>query len=295
MRDAIQRTLLYFDVFHWPLSRAELVRYVAPGDPAAVEAACDELIGEGWVCEDGGWLFLAGEDDSVAARRSASRHAERSWRAASRAAAVLARFPYVRGVLITGGLSKGASAPDADVDFLLLIAPGRVWLAKTLLQAWRRTLPPRIRECFCTNYLLSSDALALDDRNAYTAIELATAIPMYDGDTCGRLLDENRWGQRYVPGWDWAVERARNAPQLPERRAAVAFERMTASKRLDARALSLWDAYWNRKYGWLDDATRAQRFKRRPDVATNHLHDFQFRVLAAFEARLHEHGVSNFP
>lgn len=288
----ILRIVLYYDVFRWPLSRGEIARFVAPEQPDAVSEACDALIADGRLHGRGPLVFVAGREAEIARRTEASRRAERLWPAARRAAALLARFPFVRGVLVTGGLSKGSVGDDSDVDFLLVVEPGRVWVTKTLLQAWRRALPTPVRECFCTNYLIAEDRLEIDDRSAYIAVELATAVPMY-GDACARLLEANPWASTYVRGWDWAVRRARNAPELPERRLARGIEAFAArgGDDLDRRALGAWDRYWNRKYGWLDADTRAQRFKRRPDVATNHLNDFQFWVLDEWRERLRRHGV----
>jgi hypothetical protein len=291
IEDDVLRIVLYFDVFGWPLARREVARFVRPWEPERVERACDALVASGRLDAEGAWIYAPGRGHHLEKRRHSGREAERRWPAARRAAAVLARFPHVRGVLVTGGLSKGAMGDD--VDFLLLVAPGRVWITKTLLQAWRKALPEPVRECFCTNYLLAEDRLAIDDRNVYTAIELATAVPMYGGEACGRLLDANGWARSWVPGWDWAVQRAYNAPELPARRAAGVLEGAFAlgGDGLERRALRLWDAYWNRKYAWLDDATRAQRFKRRPEVATNHLNDFQFWVLDEWAKRLRASGL----
>ena len=61
--------------------------------------------------------------------------------------------------------------------------------------------------------------------------------------------------------------------------------------RVEAGALSAWNRYWNRKYDWLDQDTRSQRFKRRPEIATNHLHDFQLYVLREVAERLADVGV----
>jgi hypothetical protein len=285
--------VLYFDVFAWPLTRAELARFVAPGDPAAVDRVVGALVAEGRLAEAGGFVFLPGGEPSVERRRQAARRAEATWPSARRAAAVLARFPFVRAVLVTGGLSKGSAADDSDVDFLLVVEPGRVWLTKTMLQVVRKGLPRPIRECLCTNYLVAADHLLLDDRNAYTAIELVTAVPMYNGPLCAAFLEANAWARDYVPGFEAWVERAHNAPDLPGRPAADRIERWLegSGEALDRRALHAWDRYWNHKYAWLDDATRAQRFKRRPELSTNHLHDFQFRVLDAWSRRLRAHGI----
>ena len=142
--------------------------------------------------------------------------------------------------------------------------------------------------------LFAQDAAsAAADNNMFIAIELATAIPMYGPETATALLEANGWAQRFVPGLPWCAERAANARSLPKRRTARTLEAGLSplAPQLDRAALGAFDRFWNRKYAWLDQAERDQRFKRRPEIATNHLNDHQQRVLTAWEARLREHGV----
>lgn len=291
---AIMRMVLYFDVFKHPLTLGELERLVAPGRRGEVVRACDELEAHGLLEARGAHRFRPGMARFVDRRRQRSAWAEEAWPWACGAAGVLARLPFVRGVLITGGLSKQSTDPSGDIDFLLLVQPGRVWTLKTGLQAARRALPHRVRELACTNYLLSTDALLVDDRNIFTAVELATAIPMYGQQACLELLEANRWAARHVPGLDWSLERVRTMPPEPPRRLARAVELAWVdgvARAVERASLGFMDRYWNRKYDWLDDRTRSQRFKRREDLATNHLHDFQLYVLREVEERLREVGL----
>jgi len=286
--------VLYFDVFRHPLSLAELERLVCPGDRAGLVAACDELEELGLIEATGPYRHRPGMAGFVPRRGERARHAERAWPWARRASLLLARLPFVAGVLVTGGMSKNSTDPDGDIDFLLVSQPGRVWTLKSGLQAGRRVLPSAVRELACTNYLLSSDHLEVDDRNLFTAIELATAIPMWGRQACVSLLAENTWAARFVPGFDWSRQRAACTPLGPRRRSARAIEgiwRGPPAARVEAGALAAWNRYWNRKYDWLDQDTRAQRFKRRPEIATNHLHDFQLYVLREVAERLADAGV----
>lgn len=292
--EGIMRMVLYFDVFKHPLTLGELERLVAPGRRAEIVRACDALQVRGLLEASGAYRFRPGMARFVARRRQRSAWAEEAWPQACGAAGVLARLPFVRGVLITGGLSKQSTDPSGDIDFLLLVQPGRVWTLKTGLQATRRALPHRVRELACTNYLLSTDSLLVDDRNLFTAVELATAIPMYGREACRELLEANRWAARHVPGLDWSLERVATLPPEPPRRLARAVERAWCdglASTVERASLGLMDRYWNRKYAWLDPGTRSQRFKRREHLATNHLHDFQLYVLREVEERLREVGL----
>jgi hypothetical protein len=293
LAEQVERLVLYFDVFHHPLTVAEVERFVAPGDTERVEASCRDLVARGRVASEGPYLFAPGRAGSVARRRERATNAELRWPAAQRASRVLAQLPWVHGVLVTGGLSKGSAEPNDDVDFLLLVEPGAVWTLKSMLQVLRRALPPGPRSLFCTNYILDVEHLTIDDQNVFTAVELATAVPMAGAEACTALLDANPWAERYIPGIRWSRERATRAPSIdPPRWSRFVTERGPVPPSLERTALDLWDGYWNKKYAWLRSDLRAQRFKRRSEIATNHLHDFQAYVLREVAARYQRAGLA---
>lgn len=287
--------ILYFDVFKHPLTLAELTRLSAPEHPDAVAQAAEALEAQGRISAQGRYRFAPGKAATIARRQERAAAAERTWPAARSAASVLQRFPFVRGLLVTGGMSKNSTGPDGDVDWLILVEPGRVWTLKSLLQVFRRGLPEPLRERFCTNYLLDTGHLAIDDRNLFTAIELATAVPVAGPEACTALLDANPWASRFVPGLSWSRERATHALPLhpgPAARAAEAAWSGAWTGPLERRAMHGWRRFWALKYGWLDPAVRSQRFKQRSEISTNHLHDFQDYVLREVDNRLRASGVS---
>jgi hypothetical protein len=289
----ILRMILYFDVFEHPLSRAELTCLVDPGDRAAVDRACDRLGAAGRIAADSTHVAARGRLHLVGRRRERARAAERLWPWARASAAALARFPWIRGVLVTGGLSKDSVADDADVDFLLLVEPDRVWLAKSGIQVIRRVLPGNARELVCANYLLSTSHLEIApaDRNLYSAIEIATAVPLYGPEACRALLEGNRWVESFIPGFSFWEARADTARPLPPRRLSRAVEALPGQSAADRLARGAWDRYWSRKYAHLAPSELAHRFRTASHVSTNHLNDWQAPVLAKFAERLERNAV----
>lgn len=284
--DRVLRLVLYYDVFHHPLTVDELAWLAA----APAEDAVARLVAEGRVERHGRHVCRVGAGSDVPRRVARTRDAERLWRAARPAARLLSRLPWVRGVMVTGGLSKRSAAAGGDVDFLLLVEPGRVWTTRSMLQAARRAMPDRARAWFCTNYLLATDRLALDQRNAFTAMELVTAVPMWGREACEAFLLANRWAEAEVPGWRSNLARARAAPAAPPPGLVERGLDRVASA-LERRSQDAWTRFWDRKYHWLDDATRARRFRRQAHVSTNHLHDFQDYVLREYHGRLRASGL----
>src|SRR5687767_14654331 len=137
--DAILRTLLYADVFDYPLMLAEIHHYLiaAPaGDkpaPAAIEAA---LRSSPWlatrVTRVNGYVTLRDREAIGALRDERRRHSAQLWPHARRWGRRLGYLPFVRMVAVTGALAVDNSPQGDDIDFLLVTVPGRVWLARAL-------------------------------------------------------------------------------------------------------------------------------------------------------------------
>lgn len=280
--------VLYHDIFRHPLRLDELV-YLC-GKPDEVARGLAYAVAQNWVQTGGNWVFRPGRDADCAPRRERSACAERTWPRARRAAGLLARLPFVRGVLITGSLSKQSADPGSDIDFLLLVEPGRVWTVKLALQGFRRGMPELVRESLCTNYILSTDNLAIPRRNLYTAVELATAIPMHGPGACVALLQANVWANAFVPGYSASQSRAEWAAELPKSRLRTSAE-TAIPPQVEARAQSFVTSFWDRRYFWLSETDRQRRFQRGPGVATNHLHDFSGYVESEYASRMAELGV----
>jgi hypothetical protein len=55
------------------------------------------------------------------------------------------------------------------------------------------------RDTLCPNYILSESALALDQRDTYTARELVQMAPVAGYETYARMLAENAWYTGFLP------------------------------------------------------------------------------------------------
>ena len=165
-----------------------------------------------------------------------------------------------------------------------------MWTVKLALQAFRRTLPELARESLCTNYILATDTLAIPRRNLYTAIELATAIPMHGPLACVDLLRANEWAAGFVPGYPASILRAELATKLPPGHLRPALE-LLIPEGAEPRAQTFITRFWDQRYGWLPAAERQRRFQRGSGVATNHLHDYSNYIASEYAARVAEYGL----
>jgi hypothetical protein len=131
------------------------------------------------------------------------RHIERNqkmMKAAKRVGAFIHRFPYVRGVYLSGSLSKhGITGQDDDLDFFIITKAGRVWAAKLLLIAFKKIVLLNSEKYFCINLLMSEEELVLNKKNIYIATEAASLVALTNEPLLHAFFAANPWIHSQFP------------------------------------------------------------------------------------------------
>ncbi|HWQ12071.1 MAG TPA: hypothetical protein VNL77_04690 [Roseiflexaceae bacterium] len=198
---AVVATVAYADVFDFPLTLAELHRYLigTAASLAEVRALLDEAPeARGCLTQRDGFVLLRGREAIVATRRRRAAVAQRLWPRALRYGRAIAALPFVRMVALTGALAVDNVEDGADIDYLVVTEPGRLWLCRLLAIALVRAVALR-GDVICPNYFLAATALALDDRGLYAAHELAQMVPIAGIATYCHMRRLNVWADGLLP------------------------------------------------------------------------------------------------
>jgi hypothetical protein len=197
---AIVQAVAYADVFDYPLTADEVHRYLVgvPATRASVRTvlSTSRVLGD-VLARSGRYFSLAGRQETVETRRARASTAEAYWRRAVRYGHTIGNLPFVRMVAVTGALAMDNVA-DGDIDYLVVTEPRRLWLCRALVVGLVRTAALRRVE-LCPNYFLSEKALVLEERNLFTAHEVAQMVPLTGVATYQRLRTLNRWTDSYLP------------------------------------------------------------------------------------------------
>ncbi len=210
-RTAVLAALAYADLFDYPLTMGELCRFQVGTDYSYEEiaGAIDELLGEdGPISTNGEFYCLQGREETFNIRLQRESASAPVWRRAHRWSRRLARTPFVRMIAVTGALSMNNLSGRPDIDLLVVTEPGRVWVCRRLLVLQVR-LARLFRDDLCPNYILSTGNLELDQRDLFTAHELAQMVPLKGGAIHRRMLEQNSWARQFLPG---AFGPAQNGP-----------------------------------------------------------------------------------
>lgn len=289
LQQALIRTLLYFDIFNHPLRRDELERFCgAAADDLA--AALNALCESGIVQRRDDHFALATIEPLIERRRDQEKRAQARMAKARRMSHFIGGFPFVRGVMLSGSISKGVLAEDGDIDYFIITEPGRLWVARTLLVLYKKIFLLNSRRDFCVNYFVDGDHLAIEDRNLFTATEIATLIPTHGPLQCAAFFSANEWIFDHFP--NAPREPSLPAPSLGAHKPS-SLERLFNGRfgdRLDDVFMHLTYQRWRRKFGHLDARTFETAFRTRKYVSKHHPRFFQKRVLEALDERILRFG-----
>jgi hypothetical protein len=198
---AILHALAYADIFDFPLTAREihhyLIRVAAPMEAVAALLDNGRLVPER-VTYHGGYFALQGRESLVEVRLHRAATANRLWPHARRYARLIASLPFVRMAALTGALAVDNVEPGADLDYLVITVPGRLWLCRALVVLLVRWAARR-GHTICPNYFLSQNAMVFQDRNLYTAHELVQMVPLAGLPLYWRLREINSWVHRFLP------------------------------------------------------------------------------------------------
>lgn len=289
LETAILHTVAYADIFDYPLKVEEVHRYLeVPALLATVDAeVANGVVSSGRLAWRDGYVSLPGREGIVEVRQQRERRAQALWPRALRYASLIASFPFVRMVALTGSLALDNADDRTDLDFLIVTAPDRLWLARSFLLfivRWAR----RRGDVVCPNYLLSERALVLEQRNLFVARELAQMVPLFGLDVYERMRAANGWSRAYLPNAE--------GPPPPTRRIGRARDLPTLARPLQGTfetglrtPLGLWLDRWEMR-------RKTERWRRQypqqpeaafgPDWCKGHFDAHGHRILAAHEERV---------
>ena len=198
---AILHTILYSDLFDYPLTSAEVAHYLI-GVSCLADEVCTCLARSDWlaerVAEVEGYFVVRGREALIAQRRDRAAASDRLWRRARRFVRVLRALPFVRMIGITGALAMRNSAAGDDLDVFIVTASDRVWLTRALAI----TVVYAGKLCgdtLCPNYIVSERALVLDRHTLFVAHEFAQMSPIYGFDLYDQMCAANGWVRSFLP------------------------------------------------------------------------------------------------
>jgi len=290
LRFSIVCTLAYYDVFSYPLTLSEIhTKLSLQASKQEVDESVDELVHDGRVYRFDEFFTLRDDFGLIEKRKTANARAREQMDLARQKASFISKFPFIRGIFISGSLSKNYADEKSDLDFFIVTAPNHLWLARTIFVFTRKLLVAKKNyRNYCLNYFISSDNLTIDERNVFTATELTTLIPVYGHTYYFQLLESNRWLHDLLP--NFKINQTDFSSASPMKRTALLeFFLGVFGARTERFLMKLTLFKLSRQHkSKFSKEDFAIAFKARADVSKVHIGHNQKRILDLYENRLKE-------
>ncbi len=188
-------------MFNYPLKKRELFLFLGSQQGMQeFDKAVEALLDESAIFKIGHFYSLFNNYTLAERRRKGNEKAADMLKKAEKAAAIIAAFPFVKGVAVSGSLSKKFADEHADIDFFIITAANRLWTARTLLHIFKKfTFLFNLQDHFCMNYFIDEEEPCILEKNIYTATEVSTILPVRGSQVFERFYQANNWTKKFLP------------------------------------------------------------------------------------------------
>lgn len=289
LRRSIIHTLAYYDIFSYPLTAEEVYYNLNTNHTSVsdVKNELDLLTRQKIIFNKNGYFLLKDDEYYINRRKSGNALAKKRLKAARLITKLISRFPFVRGVMLSGSISKGFMEKDSDIDFFLVTHPNRLWLTRLILMLFKKIFLLNSRKYFCINYYIDVDNLEIKEKNIFTAIELSSLIPTFGSAVYNGLYKSNGWIKNFYPNFP-----KRELDQVIDRKNGFIksfIEKLLSKKlgdKIDDFSMRMFNNYNQKKYGNFNNEDFKLAFKSNKSESKHHPKFFQKKVLEEFNKKV---------
>lgn len=298
LQDPILRVLVYYDLFLYPLTSREIYLFIDTADvlPEEIDAGLEALCGQGMIgFHEGYWYLIERGPEVVLRRLQMEQEGKRMWKIARRVGSLMKMAPFVRGIFISGQLSRYIADEESDIDYFIVTEPERLWIVRTLFVLCRRTLFLNSRKYFCTNYYITSDHLTIRDRTIYTACETTALKPLWNSQMFADIVESNTWVSKFYPNFSFSDVEFRPGVRDRRSRLQALLERLIPARlaaRLDNHLMKTTQEYWHRKFPHCPQQMYDTALRCTPSESRAHPEDQSVYVLNRYHTALALRGIS---
>ncbi len=210
MEKAVLKTLIYADIFDYPLKAWETHKWLISKKASLqkVEKALKKLIKEAKIKNHGDYYFLSERKGLVAKRLNREKVSRGFFKKVKRVANLLKIIPWIRLIGVSGSLALNNAKDTDDIDLFIITEKNRLWVTRLATLAILNTLNVRRKRGqqvvggkICTNILIEEDKLA-QQKDLYLAHEVLQMRVLWQRNLVYQdFLDKNSWAFKYLPNW----------------------------------------------------------------------------------------------
>ena len=283
----IVKTILYFDIFKYPVTKEEIYRF-STYDKEEIEIALKELIVQNKIVKKNKFYSISNNYKEIKKRIKGNLLAKKIKSKAIKNGNLISKFPFVKAVFISGSLSKGYFAKDDDIDYFIITSKNRLWLARTLLILYKKIFLLNSKKYFCVNYFMSENELEIQEKNRFTATECVTLIPVIGKEFFKKMIKNNNWIYHYFSNF----KEDKDAPEIINSLIKKRLEQILQGKTgdfLELQFMKITKKHQEKKYRKkLSEKEYKLAFKGDKNTSKHHPQNHQIKTIHLLNIKISE-------
>lgn len=282
------KTILYFSIFRYPLTLEEIHSYTNHTIIEETITELEKLVSEEIIKKVDDFYVYNKDLDSVPKRLKGNLEAKKALKIAYKKGNLIAKFPYVKAVGISGSLSKSYYDKNSDIDFFIITEPNKLWICRTFLILYKKIFLLNSKKYFCVNYFISTSQLEIEEQNRFTATELKTLIPMHGKEVFEEFYKANHWVTAYFSKFISDLSQVTNI-QKPFHTKSIEFIfNYSIGQFFDKLFKLITIKKWKSKFQNLNQDDFKIALKSTKNISKHHPSNFQKKVILALNAKIEE-------
>ncbi len=211
-REALLKTLLYAEIFDFPLNKKEIYQYLISEKKVSQSRVYSDLkLLKNKINSRNGYFFINNKERLVIKRIRREAESEKKIIFALKIIKKLTFIPTLKFVGISGALSMKNSEENDDIDLFVITEEKTVWITRLMLifilkilRVYRGREDRNIKNKICLNMITDDKNFVFleKDINLYTAHEIAQLIPVFDKkNTYNKFIKLNKWVNSFLPNF----------------------------------------------------------------------------------------------
>jgi len=173
LAEAILKTIVFFDLFDYPLTPVEIYHYL--DKKFSLLEISEEIKASQALARKNGFYFLNGREEIITLRQKKHNYSVRKFKIAKRFANLFSVWPFVKVIALANSIGQHNLRDGSDIDFFIISAPRRIWLTRLFCTGLakllnRRPSAKKKKDKLCLSFYLSEEHLDLADLK----------LPVYD-------------------------------------------------------------------------------------------------------------------
>ncbi len=217
MNENILATLAYYDVLDFPLKAEEIFKYLIRIEASdtnlqnetltSLKKNLDQLVLDREIDYHQSYYFLPDREFIVPLRLKKEKISEKKWKKATAAIRKLMFLPNIEAIFASGSLSFGNCDELSDLDILIVVRHGKIWLTRLLMlfvlsffRARRKHFEKISPDKICPNHYLTTSALQVPFPGLYNAQTYINLRPIFleDKKIISKFYKANSWISDYL-------------------------------------------------------------------------------------------------